>query len=303
MSLPLRGGCSALPGSSRRARENQIRRLKFWWQRWKDAAHACRGPESRAAYSSLAALDKLLTKTGLAVPPPQLSSAPVAPATVRTTSSLAPATTADKPACENADTIARVFQRPRRRSRPAPSCHSVCQERRPLFPLRHPNPSMIFLARAHSVRRDVIAPRRPRLPFSVPLVARITALHYDTTRQEENLAGLYIAAEAGSAVKVDQLLMQGAPTNACGPEGLDGFTALHYASSRGHIAVAERLVRAGSADLEPANKDEEVPLHLAAYGGHLTIVELLLDSGAEVDVRNGYGETPLFLRGEERFLP
>ena len=112
--------------------------------------------------------------------------------------------------------------------------------------------------------------------------------------REDLAESLLIAAEAGDAVEVDQLLIQGAPANARGRKGLDGFTALHYASSRGHIVVAERLVRAGKADLEPANKDGEVPLHLAAYGGYLTIVELLLDSGASVDIGNGYGETPLF---------
>ena len=150
---------------------------------------------------------------------------------------------------------------------------------------------------AKVVRRDVA--QMASTKFSVLSASRRTdpLLRIMTQKQvkRDDLAeSLLIAAERGDALKVDQLLVQGAPVNARGRKGLEGFTALHYASSRGHIVVAERLVRAGKADLEAANKDGEVPLHMAAYGGYLTIVELLLDSGAKVDVGNEYGETPLF---------
>ena len=75
---------------------------------------------------------------------------------------------------------------------------------------------------------------------------------------------------------------------------MEQFTALHYAACRGHLLVAERLIRAGGANVHAINKDGESPLHLAAYGGYLNIVELLLDSKANVHATNGYQETPLF---------
>ena len=237
----------------------------------------------------------------------QLSSHSSSSSDGRTTSSLAPpATTADKHTPVKTPTPSHVFSKAtkKRAARPRPATASVSGRRAPSLSSSSSKPFNDFLARAHSVRRDVA--NSASSTSSVLSASRRTdpLLCIMTQKQgkRENLAeSLLIAAEAGNAVKVDQLLMQGAPTNACGRKGLDGFTALHYASSRGHIAVAERLVRAGNADLEPTNKDGEVPLHLAAYGGHLTIVELLLDSGAEVDVGNGYGETPLFYAARRGF--
>ena len=112
--------------------------------------------------------------------------------------------------------------------------------------------------------------------------------------QEDLSDSLLVAAENGDAKAIDFLLRQGASADARGSKGLELFTALHYAACRGHLLVAERLIRAGCANVNATNKDEESPLHLAAYGGYLNIVELLLDSGANVHAANGYKETPLF---------
>ena len=113
--------------------------------------------------------------------------------------------------------------------------------------------------------------------------------------QHEDLSdSLLVAAENGDAKTVDSLLRQGASADARGTKGLEQFTALHYAACRGHLLVAERLIRAGGANVHAINKDGESPLHLAAYGGYLNIVELLLDSKANVHATNGYQETPLF---------
>ena len=105
---------------------------------------------------------------------------------------------------------------------------------------------------------------------------------------------LLVAAENGDAKTVDSLLRQGASADARGTKGLELFTALHYAACRGHLVVAERLIRAGGANVNARNKDQETPLHLATYGGYMNIVELLLDSGADVHASNGYKETALF---------
>jgi len=120
--------------------------------------------------------------------------------------------------------------------------------------------------------------------------------------QREDLSdSLLVAAENGDAKTVDALLRQGASADARGSKGLEQFTALHYAACRGHLFVAERLIRAGGATVDATNKDAETPLHLAVYGGFLNIVELLLDSGANVHAQNGYSETPLFYAARQGY--
>jgi hypothetical protein len=77
-----------------------------------------------------------------------------------------------------------------------------------------------------------------------------------------------------------------------GVRGLAGFTPLHYAASRGHVAIAWLLLRAG-ADPNAQATDKSAPLHAAASGGHLTIVRLLHCFGARLSPQDDFGETPL----------
>jgi len=47
--------------------------------------------------------------------------------------------------------------------------------------------------------------------------------------------------------------------------------------------------------MDVKNRAENTPLYLAATGGHEATVRLLLDRGAEVNVENVVGKTPLHL--------
>jgi hypothetical protein len=123
----------------------------------------------------------------------------------------------------------------------------------------------------------------------------------NTEAREDLSDSLLVAAENGDAKLVDNLLRKGASADSRGSKGLEQFTALHYAACRGHLLVAERLIRAGGANVNAVNKDKETPLHLAVYGGYLNIVELLLDSGANVHAANAYNETPLFYAARRGF--
>ena len=71
---------------------------------------------------------------------------------------------------------------------------------------------------------------------------------------------------------------------------------LHYAAHRGHIAVAELLIARG-ADVNADGDTWGKPLHLAAERSP-QMVRLLLSEGARVDAPGRRGETPLHATAE-----
>ena len=77
--------------------------------------------------------------------------------------------------------------------------------------------------------------------------------------------------------------------------GLSGFTALHYAASRGHHEAVSLLLSAGASP-SVATRDGDTALHLACDGGHFRTARLLLDFGADTEARSSSSldETPLF---------
>ena len=46
-------------------------------------------------------------------------------------------------------------------------------------------------------------------------------------------------------------------------------------------------------DVDAKNKDEATALHVAAFLGQYEVAELLIQKGADVNVRDGKGETPI----------
>jgi ankyrin repeat protein len=86
---------------------------------------------------------------------------------------------------------------------------------------------------------------------------------------------------------VNLLLDKGADSKAM----VNGWTLLHCAALNGYYRVAERSLQA-SADPN-ANQGKGAPLHLAIREGHEKIVQLLLAHGANVDLVDDKGMTPL----------
>ena len=131
--------------------------------------------------------------------------------------------------------------------------------------------------------------------------ARTDPLLNILTKAGKNLASendILSAAETGNIAGVMSILVKGFHPDAC--TGLNGYRPLHYAVTRGHINIAERLLFFG-ASIDVKTEDGETALMLASYKGYHNIVEMLLDKGANVDFRNNFGETALFYAARRGF--
>ncbi|OQR88599.1 F-box protein [Thraustotheca clavata] len=110
--------------------------------------------------------------------------------------------------------------------------------------------------------------------------------------EREQLAQqILIASEKGNKKAVYLLLHQGIERGHC--IGMQGYTPLHHAASRGHLEIAQLLLQFGWL-INQTNKFGETALHLACYSGHFTIAEFLLDKGAEINALNNDRENALF---------
>jgi ankyrin repeat protein len=101
--------------------------------------------------------------------------------------------------------------------------------------------------------------------------------------ERPNLAGetpLMMAAFHGSLELVKHLINQRSVEI-----NHPGWSALHYASTNGHFAIAEFLLDKG-AYVDPESPNGTTALMMAARGGHITIVRLLLDRGADLSIHN-----------------
>jgi len=73
----------------------------------------------------------------------------------------------------------------------------------------------------------------------------------------------------------------------------DGYTALHLASLNNHVEVAELLVHTGRANMDLQNVNMQTALHLAVERQHTSIVRLLVREGANLNITDKDGDTPL----------
>jgi len=73
----------------------------------------------------------------------------------------------------------------------------------------------------------------------------------------------------------------------------NGATAVHLASYKGRLQVAEALLALDPALAAQADSIGRTPCHMAAVKGHLAVVQCLIQKRASFDARASDGRTPI----------
>ena len=108
--------------------------------------------------------------------------------------------------------------------------------------------------------------------------------------ESSGVSTLYLAANGGYETLARQLLDRD-PLIDERSRG-QGAIALSAAVAQNHVEVVRLLLDRG-ADVNVANNDGETPLHCASRLSYTDMVMLLLAEGADVNVANNDGSTPL----------
>ena len=108
---------------------------------------------------------------------------------------------------------------------------------------------------------------------------------------------LHLAAGTGDLVSVGYLItVHMADVDA---KDAYGYTPQHYAAWTGHVSVVAALIAAG-ADVNVKDNDGRTPLYFA---GHAAVISTLLAAGADANEKDDDGRTPLHFAGSlERFF-
>jgi ankyrin repeat protein len=110
-------------------------------------------------------------------------------------------------------------------------------------------------------------------------------------QEDDRWTALHLASHVGHLDIAKLLIDRGANVDSRNDKQQ---TPLALASSFGHLDIAHFLIESRAAVSAP-DKEGNTPFHWAAYQGHLHVTKFLLECGVDVDIRNGYGQTSLYL--------
>jgi hypothetical protein len=108
---------------------------------------------------------------------------------------------------------------------------------------------------------------------------------------EQHIGELYIDKQKDSILK--ELLETGRIGNGLMDKLDRGL--LWFAAAKGHSTAAELLLESRGADIEVRDSYGQTPLCLAASSGHEATVKLLLEARADIEAKDSSGRTPLSL--------
>jgi ankyrin repeat protein len=110
---------------------------------------------------------------------------------------------------------------------------------------------------------------------------------------------LFDASETGSLNDIELLLdnMKNPYPIDINAKGLDGWTALHFASNEGHHEVVSFLLK-HKVDLEAITNMGRKALHIATIRGNYEVVELLILAKAQINCQDAESYTPLHYASE-----
>ncbi|CAL4060330.1 unnamed protein product [Meganyctiphanes norvegica] len=103
---------------------------------------------------------------------------------------------------------------------------------------------------------------------------------------------LWDGAKDGDLPKVKEALAAGSDPNWQNPDVKWGYTALHWAAANNHPAIVTELLGAG-ADKNIKNNDGSTPLWIASSRGSTDVITLLVSHDANVNMEDNYGTTAI----------
>jgi ankyrin repeat protein len=122
-----------------------------------------------------------------------------------------------------------------------------------------------------------------------------TALMWASARRHPQMMALLVSAGADVDARSTHRDYQRHVTAEGRPKSLDngGFTPLLYAARENCIACVDVLL-ANGADIDLPDPDGVSPLHLGIMNANWDLAKRLIEAGADVDQWDVYGEAPLF---------
>nr|CAB3221774.1 zinc finger protein LOC723799 [Phallusia mammillata] len=110
------------------------------------------------------------------------------------------------------------------------------------------------------------------------------------TQNNQKCTPLHLACFNGQDVVVHELLQAGADPNISNDQGCN---SLHHAAASTHGALCLELLVNSGANVNVQNKDGKTPLHMTAVHGRFTRSQALLQGGARADILDFHGNSSL----------
>jgi ankyrin repeat protein len=126
---------------------------------------------------------------------------------------------------------------------------------------------------------------RSGAPKTLAYLLKQPGIHLDATNPADETA-LMLAANANDLKSAQALIEAGASVNR------PNWTPLHYAASKGHVAMM-RLLLENDAYIDAESPNGTTPLMMAAFYASAISVKLLLEEGADPILQNKDSQTAL----------